>query len=154
MEENKDLLLERGKNPFVQAGLTIVASLIISVIGMGAGGIKLSGAEGMFPWLSAASFLLLFAVFNSVISLVADDTGKYWGRSMTSFMIIAVVNAVVASLLSGISIFDAGSATWIYTVIALGYLIFLGIVVTMKNIVAFAQREEWSQPRRRHRRRK
>lgn len=154
MEENKDLLLERGKNPFIQAVITIAASLIISLIGMSVGGIGITEVTGMFAWLSAASFLLLFAVFNSVISLVAKDTSKYWGQSMSSFMIIAVVNAIVASLLSGIGIFDAGSATWIYTVIALGYLIFLGIVVTMKNIVAFAQREEWSQPRRRHRRKK
>lgn len=151
MEQRNDVLIQRLKNPFIQAAAVIAINFVVTAIGQAAGGVGVASSIERFPWLSAASFLLLFAVFNSIISLLEDDTNKYWGRSITSFMLVAVIGGGTAYLFSGLTIWEAGSYSWIYVVVAIGYLVFLGMVMMIKNIVAFAQREEWNQPRRRHR---
>ncbi len=154
MSNSNDKLVQRLKNPFIQAGIVLAANVVITAIGQGLGGLGAVASVERFPWLSSASFLLLFAVFNSIISLLESDTNKYWGRSMTSFMLVAVIGGGIAYLFSGLTIWEAGSYSWIFVVVTIGYLVFLGMMVMIKNIVAFAQREEWSQPRRRHRGRK
>ena len=106
-----------------------------------------------FPWLVAAAFLLCFALFNSVFSLSSKTPGKYWGQSMYSFIGVAVVLGGAAWLFSGLSIFDAGSYPWIFVVVTIGYLIFMGMVNIMRNIVQFAQKEEWNAPRTRDKKR-
>ena len=151
MEQQNNLLIDRLKNPFFQAGLILALNFAITLLGQAAGGVGVSSSVERFPWLSTASFLLLFAIFNSIISLLEEDNNKYWGRSITSFMLVALIGGFMAYLFSGLSIWEAGSYSWIFIVVSIGYLVFSGMVMMMKNIVAFAQREEWNQPRKRHR---
>ncbi len=106
-------------------------------------------ADKLFPWSVATAFLLLFAVFNSMMSLNADSFIRYWGRSMYSFMGLAFLNGIAAWLISGVPINDAQSYRWIYVVVTIGFLVFLSMVNLMKKIVQFAEREEWTQPRKR-----
>ncbi|MCC6462002.1 MAG: hypothetical protein IT260_16125 [Saprospiraceae bacterium] len=105
--------------------------------------------DQLFPWSVATAFLLLFAVFNSLMSLNADSFMQYWGRSIYSFLGLAFLNGVAAWLVSGVRLNDAQSYRWIYIVVTFGFLVFLTLVNLMKKIVQFAQREEWDQPRRR-----
>lgn len=106
-------------------------------------------ADQLFPWSIATAFLLLFAVFNSLMSLNADSFMQYWGRSIYSFLGLAFLNGVAAWLVSGVRLNDAQSYRWIYIVVTFGFLVFLTLVNLMKKIVQFAEREEWDQPRRR-----
>jgi hypothetical protein len=79
---------------------------------------------------------------------------QYWNRSLASFVALAVISGLFAYLASGIWIDDAGSYRWIYIVVSIGYVIFLSMVTFMKNIVEFAEKEEWNHPRVRNNRRK
>ncbi len=97
----------------------------------------------------AASFMLLYAVGNSIFSVSSDNMAKYWGQSIYSFMGLAAASGLVAWGLSGLSIGQAGSYRWIYIVVTIGYLVFLSMMGVLRTIVAFAQREEWNQPRKR-----
>lgn len=106
-------------------------------------------ADRLFPWSVATAFLLLYAVFNSLMSLNADSFLKYWGRSMYGFMGLAFANGMAAWLLSGVPLGQAQSYRWIYIVVTIGFLVFLSMVNLMKKIVQFAEKEEWNQPRRR-----
>lgn len=99
----------------------------------------------------AASFMLLFAVANSMFSLGTANIRVYFGQSIYAYMGLAAASGLVAWLLSSLSINEAGSYRWIYLVVTIGYGVFLSMMIVLRAIVEFAQREEWNQPRRRQR---
>ena len=150
----KNSLYTKAYNPVLLAGLIFGAHLVVVLIS------KLIGLTGLvevgprFPWLSAASFLLFYAVFNSIFSLSSNNANWYWPRSVFSFVGLAIANGLLAWLLSSLSINEAGSYRWIFLVVSVGYLVFMSIMGFMKRIVDFAQREEWNHPRIRSRRKK
>ena len=124
-------------------GGVVVISLLAKLVGL----TGITEVPQSFPWMSAASFMLLFAVFNSVLSVSSKDLMKYWGTSMYCFLGLAAAAAGVAYVLSSLSMSEAGSYRWIYIVVGIGYLVFLSLMAMLRKIVEFAQREEWNQPR-------
>ncbi len=143
--------IAKAYNPFLQAVVTLGAAL--GVI-LGAKLINFSGiieVPARFPWMTAAVFMLCFALFNSLFSLSADNMMRYWGKSVYSFMGLAVASGLIAWLFSSMTIGEAGSYRWIFIVVTMSYLVFLSMVAMMRRIVDFAQREEWNHPRIRSR---
>ncbi|MCB0555754.1 MAG: hypothetical protein KDD02_19560 [Phaeodactylibacter sp.] len=144
-------IFDKAFSPFQQAAV-IFGAVIVFILASKL--IKLTGllyVPDRFPWMTAASFLLLFAVVNSVFSLTAENMLKYWGRSVYSYLGLAVASGLAAYLFSSLTIDEAGSYRWIYVVLTIGYMVFLGIMASMRSIVEFAQREEWNHPRIRRR---
>lgn len=147
-------LFDKAYDPILQAALALCGTIVFTLVAML---VRLTGllwVSERFAWMSSAAFVLLFAVFNSVFALAAKDTLKYWGRSIYSFLGLAVLSGLAAYFLSSIPLADAGSYRWIYVVLTFGYLVFLSMMTFMKKIVEFAQREEWNHPRIRQKRRK
>jgi hypothetical protein len=105
-----------------------------------------------FYWLTCTAFMLFYSVFNSIGSLATDNLNEYWGKSMYSFAALAVISGTTAYLFSGITIFEAGSYSWLFKVVFFVYLVFMSLVRSMKLIVEFAQREEWNSPKFKNRR--
>jgi ABC-type Na+ efflux pump permease subunit len=139
-----------GKPP-VQAGLILIAGLILMIFGWALTASKLISQDPLMAWSIAAAFLLLFAILNSLMSLRADSFVKYWGTSMYSYTVLALCSGSAAWLISGIPIGEAGSYRWIIFVVTFGFLVFLSLVNFLKKIVEFAEKEEWNQPRIRRR---
>ena len=141
----------RVSNPFIQASVALASALAIML------GSKLLALSGLlevpvrFPWMTAAVFMLCFAVFNSLLSISVENVMKYWGRSIYSFLGLAFCSGLLAWLFSSLTINEAGSYRWIFIVVTFAYLVFLSVVSLMRQIVEFAQREEWNQPRIRRR---
>ena len=142
-----DSVFSKTLNPFFQAGMALAGVIIIS---LGAKLVQLLGIMEVpqrFPWMSAAAFMLLFAVFNSVFSLTTKNMMTYWRNSVYSFIGLAAIAGGFAYLLSNMTMEQAGSYRWIYVVVTIGYLVFLSVMAIMRKIVEFAQREEWNHPR-------
>ena len=140
---------QRNFSPIEQAAMVLGGGLLIM---MGGWALTASGVfvlERLFAWSIAAAFLLFFAIFNSLMSLRADNFVKYWGRSVYSFIGLALGLSTAAWLFSGVAIGDAESYRWIFIVVTFGFLVFLSLVNFMKVIVRFAEREEWNEPRKR-----
>ncbi len=139
----------KAYSPYIQAAIIFGAGLVVNVA---AKIINLTGlltVSGNFHWKTAASFLLLFAVLNSVFSLSSKNTMQYWGKSIYSYMGLGFASCMIAYLLSSMTIGEAGFYRWIFLVVTIVYLVFLSMVTFMRKIVQFAEREEWNQPRRR-----
>lgn len=147
MEQTRDSFFDKVYNPILQAGLTYAGVLVMIAGGAIVKATGLLPVSPRFPWMCAAAFMLLFALFNSLFALATKDMGKYWGRSMYSFLGLAAIAGFTAYLTSSLTINEAGSFRWIYIVVTIGYLIFLGMVSLLRTIVDFAQKEEWNQPR-------
>ena len=133
-------------SPYKQAAIVLgisVGCMVLSKLAALAG----LDMETTFPWLLAATFIMFFAMFNSVISLSCDDMEIYYRKSMLSFAVLVAGSGLVAWVLSGISLNEAGSYRWIFIVLAAVYIVFLSMMGFMKKIVEFAQKEEWNHPR-------
>ncbi|MBL7796521.1 MAG: hypothetical protein JNJ90_08470 [Saprospiraceae bacterium] len=142
---------ERKIDPLKQAATFFGAAVAFMVLVFLLNKTGLYTADQLFPWSVATAFLLLFAVFNSMMSLNADSAFKYWGRSVYGFMGLAFANGMAAWLFSGVPLGQAHSYRWIYIVVTIGFIVFLTLVNLMRKIVSFAEKEEWNQPRQKRR---
>lgn len=138
-------------SPVAQAVVVLAGALVLMFGGWLLTATKIFPTEPLFAWSIAAAFMLLFALLNSLMSLRADSFVKYWGRSMYSYLGLALCTGLAAWMFSGIPLREAGTYRWIYIVVTIGFLFFLSIVNLMKKIVRFAEREEWNEPRKRQR---
>lgn len=145
------MLIDQKMSPFKQAALIFAAALALMIGGWVLDKLGILAMEDLYPWSIATAFSLLFAIFNSLMSLSADNSLKYWGSSMYSYAGLAFLNGTAAWLFSGIPLGEAGSYRWIYIVVTIGFLVFLSMINFMRKIVEFAEREEWTQPRKRGR---
>lgn len=149
-----DTFMEKAKNPVIQAAVVLGISVIFMALSKLA---SLAGAaefKDYFPWIISASFLLFFSVLNSIFSLSTDDINKYWIRSIICYLGLALVSGCLAYLASSVAFSEAGTIKWIFYVLTFVYLVFLSILNFMKKIVAFAEREEWTAPKKRKRKNK
>jgi len=140
-------IYERKLDPIRQAAIFFAATLLFMAATKALDYTGFYEADRLFPWSIATALLLLFAVFNSLMSLNADSVMRYWGRSMYSFLGLALLNGAAAWLFSGVPLNQAQSYRWIYIVVTFGFLVLLSMVNLMKKIVQFAEKEEWNQPR-------
>ena len=143
------LIEQNITKPIVQAGLVFSLGIFMMVTAWLLTITNVFLQDPLFPWSISSAFLLLFALFNSLLSLRADNFAKYWGSSVYSYMALALGSGLAAWLFSGIDLRDAGTYRWIYLVVTFGFLVFLSMVNFMKRIVNFAEKEEWNQPRKR-----
>lgn len=150
---SQSTFLDKIKSPVLQAILVFFLVLALNIIVMffSSAGVEV---EQRLPWTLAATFILFFAIFNSLISLMTDNMDRYWTRSILSYVALAGAVALLAWGFSSLTINEAGSYKWIYIVLTFGYLLFLSMIGFMRKIVEFAQREEWNQPRIRQKKRR
>jgi hypothetical protein len=146
-----NIFRDNENNPPAQALIVFCAGLIVMLATFLVSLIDKSWVSPRFYWLTAASFLLFFSVFNSVSSLISKNVLHFWARSIYSYMGLALLSGIIAWRFSGISIYDAGTYSWIYVVVTIVYVVFLTLVRSMKMIVEFAQKEEWQNPNLRRR---
>jgi len=151
MKNTESSIYDKAYDPILQAGLVLALVLSVTILGKLVNAIGIMNVSDQFPWTTATSFLLFYAIINSVVSLTSEDLNKYWGRSMVSFAVLAAISAGVAYFFSALSLEEIGPYKWIYFVLTFGYLVFLSILGFMKRIVDFAEREDWQAPRKKKR---
>lgn len=147
-------IFESKIDPLYQAAACLGAVLLFCILGAGVKASTEDVVTSKWPWLTAASFMLFFALFNSILSATSNNLMKYWGRSFYAFIALAVGSGLIAWGFSGLPIGKAGSYKWIFFVVTFGYLVFLSMIAFMKRIVEFAQKEEWNKPKLRQRKRR
>ncbi len=95
-----------------------------------------------FAWTVAAAITLLYASLSSILSLSSKDPVRYWGRSISGYAAVVVLGGFFAYAMTGLSIYEAMSFSWIYVVFTFVYLVFLSIVSAIRKIVDIAQRQD------------
>ena len=151
MSKSQTSFFYKAYDPVLQAVIIFGAGIVVTILSKLVNWIGLIEVGERFPWMSAAAFLLFFAVFNSIFCLSSKDMNKYWGRSMLSFVALAFSSGLMAWWFSSIPIGEAGSYKWIFVVVGIGFLVFLSMVGFMKRIVEFAEKEDWQAPRKKNR---
>ncbi len=154
MDNLKDSIYAKALNPYTQCGIVLLCFVGILLISKLAVLVGMSTSDPTMAWTLAATFLLFFVLFNSVFSLSAKNDNAYWTKSFISFIGYAVLSAALAYFIAGLAIEEIGAYKWIYIVISFVYLVFISIIGFMKRIVEFAQKEEWTKPMRRSKKRR
>ena len=141
MFDERKSLYAKKISPFIQVGVVIGIILVFNLFTI------LGRTIGFFndpttPWLISTSFVLFYALVNSVLSISSDSHNKYWLHSIICFAILLVAGSFIAYLFSGLTIDEAGSYRWILLIFSMSYILFLAIVRTMKKIVRIAQKQD------------
>ncbi|NNE29128.1 MAG: hypothetical protein HKN16_05805 [Saprospiraceae bacterium] len=150
VEHQPSSFFYKAHHPGIQATIVFIAGLVVTLMAKLIHYAGILEVSDRFPWMSAASFLLFFSVFNSIFSLSAPDLNKYWTKSMLSFGALVLMSGLVAWGISSMDINEAGSYRWIFMVLTFGYLVFLSILGFLKRIVEFAEKERWTSPRKKN----
>ena len=134
-------IFNRNISPIIQGimilGLIIGVQLIIRLL------INPQDQFGRLDyWITSGAFLLFFAVVCSVFSFSSPNPMKYYGQAITSFLLVAILGGLSAYYFSDIALSEAGSFSWIYTVLAVIFVVFLTIVNLMRKIVEIAKKQD------------
>lgn len=135
-------IVESRISPFIQVAAVLVLLLVITGISSLMPAPKYSSTAHIMPWVVLCGMILFFALGNSILGFSAIEPTKYWFQSILSFAILLVVGGLIAWGISGVSIFEAGSVSWLYIVLTFGYLVFLSIVNLIRFFVKIAQRHD------------
>lgn len=98
--------------------------------------------SGALFWVAAGTGLMIYSIFNSILSLSAPNMDQYWTRSTATYAVLMVCSGLLAYLFSQMTIKEAGSFKWIFMVLTFGYLLFLSMMRFMKKVVFWAQQED------------
>ncbi len=131
-----DSIFEKVVSPYVQIGIVLVTALLFMIIGA----VAIGGER--FPWTTAGSFMLLYAIFNSVFSINSEDLNEYWKHSILAYAGLVAGLSGLAYVFSGKWITEVGTFSWIFFILTFGYLAFLSIIGMVKGIYQIAMRED------------
>ncbi|MCB0632375.1 MAG: hypothetical protein KDD15_21695, partial [Lewinella sp.] len=65
-QTSKKSIFDRAIDPVIQAGMILGVVLVFNIIAKFLAATGLMNVSERFPWMTAAAFLLFFAVFNSL----------------------------------------------------------------------------------------
>jgi hypothetical protein len=129
---------DKAYSPYAQAAVFVGGSIVMMLL------FKLLTIMGLSlgergAWMIGAAFLLLYALFNSILCLSSKDFSVYWSQSMGGFAAVLIGTGMAAYLFSSLSINEAGSFRWIYSVVTIAYFVFISMMGAIRKIVARAQ---------------
>ncbi len=134
--KHKQSIFEKHFPPLYQAIAVFFLGILFMIFGLAFSSAPLT------PWITAATFLLLYSILNSIKSLETPDLNHYWSRSISYYMLLLFALGTVASLVSGISVRDAASIKWIFFVLTISYLVFLSIMRLIRTLIAYFKQED------------
>lgn len=130
------------RQPAFQAMIIFVFGVLLTLIDKGSNASGVGESTQNTPWILMTACILFYALCSSILSLNAHDPNRYWRDAIFSFVGLMIASALIAMLISGQSIDEAGSFRWLFVVLAIGYLVFLSIVRLMKRIVDIAIKQD------------
>ncbi len=142
MSNQNNSILDSKISPFMQLGFVLILTLILIGFTEIMPDVPYASTSHIMPWVVLCGMILFFALVNSVLSFGAEDGSTYWLHSIISFAILLVGGGILAWLVSGVSIQNAGSVKWLYFVFTFGYLVFLSIVNLIKFLVILAKKQD------------
>ncbi len=141
MESQNESIFAKEHHPFRQAGIALGGAAAFMIIGLI---LKAFGMElGMkYPWTTAGAFILMYGIFNSVNSFSTKNMLNYYRNSIFGYIGLVVAASLLAYLFSGTPIQEAGSFKYIFVILCLAYMGFIGITTFIRFIFSILRTEE------------
>ena len=142
MEKPESSFFEKLYNPILQGAAFLSTTFIVMLVTKLLQWTKFADIAPQAFWLIAGTVTLAFAIINSVLSLSTKDVNNYWTRSIPTYAALMILNGFLAYLFSAMTMEEAGTFRFIFTVLTFGYLLFLSVMRFMRKIVEMAQEED------------
>ena len=136
--DKQEIVLKIAARPLLQAIVIFLFSALMALLDRKGGVLGVGTTGSNSPWVMMTAGILFYALCSSVLSLKTKHQNKYWREAILSFIGLMVASGLLATLLSGLSIDEAGSFRWIFVVLSFGYLVFIAIVRLIRKIVEIA----------------
>ena len=133
-----DSLFNRQIRPVYQLGTAILLMIVV----MGIAKVFKVADDPIFYWEIAFAVLMGFGLFNAIFSIPYKERMVYFRNSVFSYMALAILSGVLATVISGLSLDNAGEFRWLYIVFTFSYLVFISIVNAMRKIIEIAKRQD------------
>lgn len=133
-------MIELLKHPRYQSISILFISLIITLGHLLFSTIGLIDKGEFFPYLSMMACFFFYSIANAAISLQSKNLEKYWGESIMGAIVFVIVSGLLAYLLTGVFIDEAGFYKMILMTLVFVYLVLLCITRAMVTIVNYAQK--------------
>ncbi len=91
-----------------------------------------------YCWLFGTALLLFFILINSVFSFTTQDKLHYFRNSIYTYLACLVLFVALNSSISGKSVFEVDTYSWIITVFSIVYIVFITIINLVRKIVEIA----------------
>lgn len=141
MNQNNEVsFFEKDISPYKQGLIILVATLIFHIIIF-----ITASADGFLSrtyWTTSIALVLVYILFNSVLSLATKDQNNYYLKSIVTYVVLCFVGGLFAYFFSKKGIDEAGPYRWMYIVFTMVYILILAIIRSMKWIVEFAQKKD------------
>lgn len=129
-------------NPFYQAGFIVAMIIVLTLVDH-----ILPHDDTLFEvnagaWIVGTAMILLFIIINTLVALRIEAIIPYWIKSIICFAGLFAFTYAWSYFLSGKHIDEVGSFRWLWMVLTMVYLVFFGIVRSMKRIVDFAIKQD------------
>jgi hypothetical protein len=90
-----------------------------------------------FAWTSSGAFLLFFIVFNNGAAIFTANYGKYVQQAVPTFLALLVAMGLLATLISGISIYDKPAFRTIYIIMIMAYFSLMALAFFVRKAADF-----------------
>jgi NhaP-type Na+/H+ or K+/H+ antiporter len=135
------------ENPVKQGAWSLLLIVLFAFPKVFISGTEDSFFNNDYPWIIMGTFVLNFCIFNALFYLTSTNRSVFRMQSLYTFICLLVIGCLLSYLFSGVSLFEAGTFSWILSVISFCYLVFLVIVTCIRVLTEYAQREEWLYPK-------
>ena len=129
-------------DPFYQAGFIVAMIIILTLVDH-----VLPHDDTLFEvnagaWIVGTAMVLLYIIINTIVALRIEAIIPYWIKSVICFVGLFAFTYAWSYFLSGKHIDEVGSFRWLWMVLTMVYLVFFGIVRSMKRIVDIAIKQD------------
>ncbi len=107
--------------------------------------VQMSGITEVNPmlyWEFLFMLILIYSLTNCIFFFAYKNENIYWLYSLIVYVLIAGGGGLIAYLVSGLPLNEAGSFRWLYVVFTIGYIVFLTIVRLMRVIIVWAKKKD------------
>lgn len=91
-------------------------------------------------WTNGVAMMFFYVIINCILAVVGETKTQYFRESIYVFLGLGVFTILVSRLISGSGMDDAGSFRWLFMVLSLCYLIFIGIINTIHVLLNLAEK--------------
>lgn len=130
------------ENPLWQAGVCVSVVFVFELVILLLNILKLDWVEIGDIWLVGTAMVLFYIILNTILGFGSKEMMNYYRDSIYGFLLILAFLIFTGRWLTGKSIFEVKTYSWIIFVFAIVYLVFLTIQSLMRKIVALALKQD------------
>ena len=139
-ENQNTSIFEKDISPYKQGLIILISTLFFHLMIL-----TVASTDSFLSrtyWTVSIAMVLVYALFNSIISLSTKDQNSYYLKSIITYVLLCISGGFLAYLFSKKNIDEAGPYRWMYIVFTMVYILILVIIRTMRVIVTLAQKKD------------